>query len=125
MYHAFGAKRIGPELLFLSAPPDLRKKRRTIAKKSLIISLLAGNFSNGIGWSICHDFVLADIISHSRSDEESDEELLNGFFVDAYSVNCLMSEIRVLLPAFVVLLIFAAENREMPVLTAFSAEFSI
>jgi hypothetical protein len=46
--------------------------------------------------------------------------------MDAYPsspVHSLLYEIRVLLPAFFVLLIFAAENREMPVPMAFSAEF--
>jgi hypothetical protein len=45
--------------------------------------------------------------------------------MDAYGspVHSLISEIRVLLSALFVLLIIAAENREMPVPTAFSAEF--
>jgi hypothetical protein len=43
--------------------------------------------------------------------------------MDAYPVHSLISEIRVLLPALFVLLIFAAENREMPVPMAFSADF--
>jgi hypothetical protein len=38
-------------------------------------------------------------------------------------VHSLISENRVLLPALFVLLIFAAENREMPVPMTFSAEF--
>jgi hypothetical protein len=43
--------------------------------------------------------------------------------MDADPVHSLISEISVLLSAFFVPLIFAAENREMPVPMAFSADF--
>jgi len=59
----------GPVLLFLSAPPDFEKKGGPSRKKSLIISLLAGNFSNSVG-------VHAD--SRSRSDEELSESITIG-----------------------------------------------